>query len=160
MSRSRAMPLPRDPRPHRKVGSSVRAGMIWSLPGAIFGSLLWLVSKIFSVDYTVWTRGGPDGGGTEVVVGPLSIIGASILAGLLAGLLAGIAAKFIARITPGIIVGGGILILASCTLPLEQPDSVATSTRIILLIMHLVTGAFIVFGLAKGLRSDDKAVTT
>lgn len=155
---SAVRPLPRDPRPHRKIRASIRAGFVWAVAAAAINCLLWFFSVIAQVEFRVWTNGGIESG-TYVTVGPIGIIGACLLSGLIAGLITGIAARYIKRVVPWIIVIGVILTLASLSAPLGQPESVLTSTRVILMIMHLVTGSMIIFGLVKSVTVDDTKVT-
>lgn len=149
-------PLPRDPRPHRLLRSSVRAGGVWALVATAFSLLVWLIASAFGVSFLVW----PDGtGGEPVGVGALAIVGTTLLSGLLAGLVTGLLAKVVRQVVRWVVVGGVVLTAASITGPLEQPSEVGTSTRVCLIIMHLVTGALVTFGLARGIWTDDRAVT-
>ena len=154
---SSVRPLPRDPRPHRKIRASVRAGLVWSVAAAAINCGLWFLAIITQVEFQVWTSGGPESG-TLVTVGPVGIIGASLLSGLLAGIATGIAARYIKQVTPWIILFGVIFTLSSLSAPLNQPDSVHASTRVLLVFMHFITGGLIIFGLIKSVTVDDKQV--
>lgn len=155
---SSVRPLPRDPRPHRKVRASIRAGLVWAVAAAAINCLLWFLAVVAQVEFQVWTNGGAESG-TYVAIGPIGIIGACLLSGLIAGLITGIAARYIKRVVPWIIIVGMIMTVASLSAPLSQPDSVHASTRMILIIMHLVAGFMIIFGLVKSVSVDDTKVT-
>lgn len=155
---SSVRPLPRDPRPHRKIRASIRAGLVWAIAAAAINCLIWFIAVIAQVEFRVWTNGGIESG-TYVTVGPIGIIGACLLSGLLAGLITGIAARYIKRIARWIVVLGVILTLASLSGPLNQPDAVHASTQVILIIMHLIAGFMIIFGLVKSVTVDDTKVT-
>ncbi len=148
-------PLPRDARPHRRIRSSVRAGLVWAVVAAATNIGVWLVATALGIDFTVWPQGA-DSPSTKA--GPLAIAGATLLAGLLASLAVGVMGKLVRKAVRWVIIGGTIVTIASLTGPWDQPDAVLTSTRITLTIMHLVTGALVTFGLARGMWTDDRAV--
>lgn len=149
-------PLPRDARPHRRIRASVRAGLVWAVVAAAVNIGIWLVATGIGIDFTVWPQGIEQ---PPTKAGPLAIAGATLLAGLLASLATGVLGKLIRKAVRWIIVGGAIMTIASLSAPWEQPDSVLTSTRIALTLMHVVTGVLVTFGLARGMWTDDRAVT-
>jgi len=149
-------PLPRDARPHRRIGASVRAGLVWAVVAAALNIGIWLIATGMGIDFTVWPQGTEQ---PETKSGPLAIAGATLLAGLLASIATGVLGKLVRKAVRWIIIGGAIFTIASLSGPWEQPDSVLTSTRIVLTLMHLATGALVTFGLARGMWTDDRAVT-
>ncbi len=151
--RSVARPLPRDPRPVRRVRSSVRSGLVWGVVAAACNIILIFVSGLLGVPFLVW----PSPNGESVVLGPLSVIGATLFAALLAGLLAGLLAKQVRRAGQWILIAGVVVTIASLSAPLGQPTDIPASTKVVLTIVHLVTGALVTFGLVAGLRTDDRA---
>ena len=124
------------------------------MAAAAVDMLLWLLGRLLGVPFRVW----PGDGGSEVVLGPLAIIGATLFASLLAGLAAGIMGRLVRSPVPWIAIGGLIVTLASLTNPWGQPDQVPTSTRVLLTVVHVVTGALVTFGLARGIWTDDRAL--
>jgi hypothetical protein len=149
-------PLPRDARPHRRVRVSIRAGLVWAVVAAAVNVVIWLVATAIGIDFTVWPQGESQ---PQTNAGPLAIAGATLLAGLLASIAAGVLGKLVRKAVRWIILGGVILTIASLTAPWEQPGSVLTSTQIALTLMHIATGGFVTFGLARGMWTDDRAVT-
>lgn len=129
------------------------------MAAAAINCLLWFISVVAQVEFHVWTNGGAESG-TYVAVGPIGIIGASLLSGLLAGIITGIAARYVRRIAPWIVLFGAIFTLSSLSGPLNQPESVLGSTRVLLVLMHLITGSLIIFGLVKSVTVDDTKVVT
>ncbi len=148
-------PLPRDARPHRSVTASVRTGMVWAVAASAINILIWLVATAFGVDFVLWPRGEQE---PATAVGPLAIAGATLLAALLASVAVGLLGKVVRKVVRWVIVGGAILTATSLTGPWDQPAEVSTSTRIVLTLMHLVTGTAVTFGLARGIWTDDRAV--
>lgn len=148
-------PLPRDARPHRRVRSSVRAGLVWSIAAAAINLAVWLFSSAIGIEFLVWPQGAAE---PAAGVGPLAIVGACVFAGLLAGAATGLLSKVVRHAVRWVIIAGVILTAASLVGPWEQPDAVLTSTRIALTVMHLTTGALVTFGLARGIWTDDRAV--
>ena len=148
-------PLPRDARPHRRIRSSVRAGLVWSVLAAGINLGIWLISSAIGIDFLVWPQGSAE---PAAGIGPLSIVGACVVAGLLAGIVTGLFAKIVKHAVRWVIVGGVVLTAASLTAPWGQPDGVLVSTRVALTLMHLVTGCLVTFGLSRGIWTDDRAV--
>ena len=150
-----SQPLPRDARPHRRVRNSVRAGLVWSMAAAGINLAVWLLASAIGIDFLVWPQGAsqPPAG-----VGPLAIVGATLLAGLAAGVVVGLLGKVVKHAVRWVIVGGVVFTAASLTGPWQQPEAVFTSTRVALTIMHIVTGSLVTFGLARGIWADDRAV--
>lgn len=151
-----ANPLPRDPRPHRRIRASVRAGLVWGVAAAAVNIFLWLIARAFSVPTQVWSD--RQGLGQLIDIGPLIIVGATLLASLLAGLAAGILARYVRQAVRWIIASGLFVLVASLTGPWQQPDSVPTSTSVVLTVMHVVTALLVTFGLSRGIWDDDRAV--
>ncbi|MGB3674858.1 MAG: DUF6069 family protein [Candidatus Nanopelagicales bacterium] len=150
-------PLPRDPRPHRRVRNSVRAGLVWSVVASGINLAIWLFSSAIGIDFLVWPQGASE---PPAGVGPLAIVGASLVAGLFGGIVTGVFARVVKHAVRWVIIGGAILTATSLFGPWEQPAEVFTSTRVALTLMHLVTGGLVTFGLARGIWSDDRAVLT
>lgn len=148
-------PLPRDARPHRRVRNSVRAGLVWSIAAAAINLALWLFSSAIGIEFLVWPQGPSE---PAAGVGPLAIVGASVVAGLLAGIATGLLSKVFRHAVRWVIIAGVILTAESLVAPWEQPEAVFTSTRVVLTLMHLVTGGLVTFGLARGIWTDDRAV--
>lgn len=151
-----ANPLPRDPRPHRRIRASVRAGLVWGITATAVNIFIWLIARAFSVPMLVWSD--PQGVGQLIEVGPLVIVGATLLASLLAGLAIGVFARYVRRAVRWIIAIGALVLVASLTGPWQQPDAVPTSTRVVLTFMHVVTALLVTFGLSRGIWGDDRAV--
>lgn len=148
-------PLPRDSRPHRRIRSSVRAGVVWAVLASAINLLIWVVATALSVPFLVW----PGSQTSEpVALGPLAILGATLFAGLVAGLAVGLAAKVIQKVVRWVVVCGALLTIASLSAPMNQPPDVLTSTRAVLIAMHIVTGIAVTLGLARGIWTDDRAV--
>ncbi len=117
--------------------------------------VLWLAAMLLGIPLATWpTQGSSD----AVPLGPLIIIGATLFASVLAGLLVGIMGKLVKKLVRWVIVGGLIVTAASLSAPWDQPHEVPTSTRVILTLMHLATGALVVFGLSRGVWTDDRSV--
>lgn len=152
---SLASPLPRDARPHRRISASLKAGLIWSVVASGVNVLIWLVASAAGVNFTAWPQ-GPDQ--PSVDIGPLSIVGATVFAGVVASIVVGIMGKLIKKVVRWIILVGVIFAAASLAGPWQQPEPMPTSTRIILTVMHLVTAGCVIFGLARGVWTDDRAV--
>lgn len=152
-----AAPPPRDPRPHRRVRASVRAGLVWAVAASGANVLVWLIASAFGVEFVVWPQPDvPD----PVAVGPLVIVAATVFAGLVSGLVAGLFGKLV-RPAPQWIVGLGIIVtLTSLAAPFTQPDQLAGSARWTLALMHLVTGCLVTFGLARGMWVDDRSISS
>lgn len=150
-----SQPLPRDARPHRRIRNSARAGLVWALAATGVNLALWLFASAIGIDFLVWPQGPSE---PSAGVGPLSIVGATMIAGFLAGLATGLLGKVVKHAVRWIIILGSILTAASLTAPWQQPEAVLTSTRVILTLMHLVTGGLVTFGLARGIWTDDRAV--
>ncbi|MGV1036401.1 MAG: DUF6069 family protein [Candidatus Nanopelagicales bacterium] len=151
-----ANPLPRDPRPHRRIRDSVRAGLVWGIAAAAVNIFIWLIARAFSVPTQVWSD--PQGVGQLIDIGPLVIVGATLLASLLAGLATGVFARYVRQAVRWILAIGTLVLVASLTGPWQQPDSVPTSTRVVLTFMHVVTTLLVTFGLSRGIWGDDRAV--
>lgn len=150
-----AQPLPRDARPHRRIRNSVRAGLVWALAASGVNLALWLFASLIGIDFLVWPQGASE---PPAGVGPLSIVGATMISGLLAGIATGIVGKIAKHAVRWIVIGGVVLTVASLTAPWQQPEAVLVSTRVVLTLMHLATGALVTFGLARGIWTDDRAV--
>jgi hypothetical protein len=154
MSGVRARPLPRDPRPHRRLRSSVRAALVWAVAASAINVVLWLLARIFGVPFQTVP---PDA--TEALpIGPLIIIGATLFAALLAGIAAGVVGKLVKKAVRWIVVGGTIVTVSSLSGPWGQPAEVPTATRVTLTLMHVAVGALVTFGLSRGMWTDDRAV--
>ncbi|MEI8082416.1 MAG: DUF6069 family protein [Actinomycetes bacterium] len=151
---SYSAPLPRDPRPHRRILASVRSALVWAVAAAAINLVLWLFMAVAGIPRATW----PGGGVGEVELGPLAIVGATLFAGLVAGVAAGVIGKLVRRVARWIVIAGVVLTLASLTAPWGQPEQVPTSTRVVLTLMHLVTGALVIFGLTRGVWADDRSV--
>lgn len=152
---SYARPLPRDPRPHRKVRSALRNALVWGTAATAIDLFMWLVARIFGVPFTIWPDANSDQG---VELSALVILCSALLAALLAGLAVAVLGRFVRRLSRWIVIGGVVVTLASLTAPWGQPDSVLLSTKIVLTLMHLVVGGLVTYGLAKGSWADDRAV--
>jgi len=150
-----SQPLPRDARPHRRVRSSVRAGLVWSMAAAGVNLAVWLVASAIGINFLVWPQGQSE---PAAGVGPLAIVGATLFAGLVAGIAVGLLGKVVKHAVRWVIIFGVVLTVASLSAPWQQPEQVFTSTRIALTIMHVTTGALVTFGLARGIWTDDRAV--
>ena len=150
-----SQPLPRDARPHRRVRSSVRAGLVWSMAAAGVNLGVWLVASAIGINFLVWPQGQSE---PAAGVGPLAIVGATLFAGLVTGIAVGLLGKVVKHAVRWVIIFGVVLTVASLSAPWQQPEQVFTSTRIALTIMHVTTGALVTFGLARGIWTDDRAV--
>ena len=148
-------PLPRDARPHRRIRASLRAGLVWAVAASGINLIIWLIALIFGVDFQVWPQGLDQ---PPIDVGPLTIVGATLFAGLVASVATGVLAKLIKKVIRWIILLGILFTATSLAAPWGQPDQVPTSTRVILTLMHLVTGAALTYGLSQGIWTDDRAV--
>lgn len=146
-------PRPRDPRPLRQVRHSLRNGLVWGVASAAFTVALTGLAGLVGVPMEVQ----PTVGAGSVTLGPLALIGATLFAAVLAGLAVGAAGRLIRRPVPWIVAGGVVITLASLSAPLNPADPMPASTRVILVICHGVTGAFVTYGLARGLVSDDRS---
>ncbi len=153
LGRSVARPLPRDPRPLRRIRSSVRAGFVWGVAAAACNVLLVSVAGLLGVPFHVW----PTPQGQPVDLGPLSIVAATLVAAVLAGLLTGLAAKQLRRVARWTLLAGILVTAASLSGPLGQPPEVPTATQVILAIVNLITGTLVTLGLVRGLMNDDRA---
>jgi len=134
----------------------MRAGLVWAVVAAAANIGIWLVATAIGIDFTVWPQGIDE---PSTKAGPLAIAGATLLAGLIASVSVGLLGKLVRKAVRWIIIAGMIITAASLSGPWEQPDAVLTSTRVALTLMHLVTGALVTFGLARGMWTDDRAVT-
>ena len=77
-----------------------------------------------------------------------------IAAGFLGGLLAGT----FRTLTNGPRIAAlslTALTLASCAVPLKQPASVATSTRVSLIVLHLLVGGVLTWAISRAITSED-----
>lgn len=152
-----AAPPPRDPRPHRRVRASVRAGLVWTVAAAGLNVVVWLIASASGAEFVVWPQPDvPD----PVAIGPLVIVAATVFAGLVSGLVAGVLGKGIRSAPLWIVILGVLATLASLTAPLTQPDQLAGTARAALVLMHLITGCLVTFGLARGMWVDDRAIST
>lgn len=151
-----ARPTPRDPRPHRRVLASVRAGLVWGVAAAAVSLVMWLGMKITGVPVLIYP--GQSQAADATSLGPLSIIGATLFAALVAGIAAGILGKLVRSAARWIVFAGAVLTLASLTAPWSQPSMVPVSTRVALTVMHLAAGFLVTYGLARGMSVDDRAV--
>ncbi len=148
-------PLPRDARPHRRIRSSVRAGLVWAIAASGINLAIWLLASAIGIEFLLWPSGASE---PPAEVGPLAIVGANVVAGFAAGLATGLLAKVVKRVVRWVIIGGVIFTGASLVAPWEQPEGVLVSTQVALTLMHLVTGSVVTFGLARGIWTDDRAV--
>lgn len=152
LSRPAAAPRPRDPRPLRRVRSSIRAGLVWGVAAAAVNTLLSLLARAAGVPLRV--RIGPEA--APVTVGPLIVIGATLFAALVGGLAAGLIGKAMRK--PGWLIGlgGALFTAASLTAPWGQPPEVPVATKIVLTLLHVITGATVTVGLLRGMATDDR----
>ena len=149
-------PLPRDPRPHRRIWASVRTALVWGIAAGAISLVAWLFARAIGIPMVVW----PDGEGTEKIsLSALIVLATVLLASLLAGLAVGILGKLVRRLVRWVIIGGSIATIASLTAPWRQPPEVPVSTRVVLTFIHLVVGVLVTYGLARGSWSDDRNVT-
>lgn len=148
-------PLPRDARPHRRIRSSLRAGMVWGVAACGVNLIVWLIASIAGVDFQVWPQGADQ---PSIDVGPLTIVGATLFAALVAGIAAGILGKLIKKVVRWIIILGLLFTATSLAAPWGQPEQVPTSTRVVLTILHLIASAALIFGLAQTTWTDDRSV--
>ncbi|MEI6622497.1 MAG: DUF6069 family protein, partial [Actinomycetes bacterium] len=151
---SYSAPLPRDPRPHRRILASVRSALVWAVAAAAVNLVLWLFMSVAGIPTQTWPAAGAD----AVDLGPLAIVGATLFAGLVAGLGAGLLGKIVRRVARWIVIAGVVVTAASLSAPWGQPEAVPTSTRVVLTLMHLVTGGLVIFGLTRGVWADDRSV--
>ena|GEM_PF-1438613 len=157
MNRSMARPLPRDPRPHRSLGASVRTGLVFGTVAAAINCLIWLIARGIGVPTTVFTVADDQ---LDTSLTPLIVIAATLFASLVAGLFVGLLSRSVSHAVRWIIVCGALFTLASLSAPLNRPEAITTATRVILVIMHVVTGVVVTAGLARGIWTDDRAVRT
>jgi len=126
--------------------SGVVCGVLVMVPTLIVYWVLRLVGVPFEVAV---------GGDTSLtLVGTWQVMLVPIAAGFLGGLLAGT----FRTLTNGprfAALSLTALTLASCAVPLMQPASVATSTRVSLIVLHLLVGGVLTWAISRAITSED-----
>lgn len=127
---------------------------MWGAAASAVNVVVSLVAQILSIPLFA----NPSKTSSPVEVGPLVIVGATLLASVLAGALAGLLGKLIKKVVRWVVLGGAVVTVASLTAPWDQPPGTLMSTQLTLTLMHLVTGVLVTYGLARGLWTDDRSV--
>jgi len=127
------------------------------LSGVVFGVLVMVPTlvvywalRLLGVPFEVVASGDT----SLMLVGTWQIMAAPIVAGLLGALLAGTFRTLIngPRFAALSLTA---LTLASCAVPMMQPASVATSTRVSLIVLHLLVGGALTWAISRAVTSED-----
>ena len=130
------------------------------ISGVVFGVLVMVPAlvvywalRLVGVPFEVVSAGDT----TLTLVGTWQVMLAPIVAGFLGALLAGT----FRTLTNGprfAALSLTALTLASCAAPLMQPASVATSTRVSLIVLHLLVGGVLTWAISRAVTSEDPPV--
>jgi hypothetical protein len=118
------------------------AGVVTGAYSGVACLLLYILARLIGVPFEVQGLGGVSVLPWLVVL--LVPLAAGVVGALLAGLLLGV--RFSGRI---VLIVGTVLALLSCISPLVQPAEVLWSTRIWLLVMHVITWLLVVPQIAR-----------
>ncbi len=126
------------------------------ITGVVFGVLvmiptvvLYWILRLLGVPFEA-SRGSEE----PTLITTWQMIAAPIVAGFLAAALAGTFRTLYHGPRIAAIVLGA-LTLASCAAPILQPDSVPSSTKVSLIVLHLLVGGVLTWALARAITSED-----
>jgi len=128
-------------------------GLVFGVIAAIASSVVYWILRLLGVPFEVQQTFGASQA-PITLIGWWQVVLACVVAGLLAAVVAGLFRTLVSGPRVAAIALAAIT-LASCAGVVMQPAAVAWSTRLSLIVLHLLVGGILTWSLARSITSED-----